>query len=207
MQTKTEKVRGVVFDVGGVILDYQGVIPGLARVAGRPENEARRVFEKWDRPGVLGILDEKDLSTLIGLDLGLRYPARFRMEDEVFSPGRKAIVETHHLIEELQGVLPLGILSNAWRGMLERCEVDGHVPPSGRFGFRVVSAEEGLSKPDERIFWRMIDRTRLLPQQVLCVDDNWENCEAARGCGLQVVHFNTREPEGSVKEIRQAIYS
>lgn len=59
-----------------------------------------------------------------------------------------------------------------------------------RFDTVVVSGLVGASKPDERIFHYLAARIRHRP--CLFVDDRMENVDAARRCGLATVHF-TRE--------------
>jgi 2-haloacid dehalogenase len=55
----------------------------------------------------------------------------------------------------------------------------------------VVSGEVRLAKPDPRIFRLAIERNRLDPSRTLFIDDSLVNVEAARGTGLQAVHFRS----------------
>jgi putative hydrolase of the HAD superfamily len=57
----------------------------------------------------------------------------------------------------------------------------------------IVSAEEGLAKPDERIFHLACNRLGVLPAEVVFVDDMCENVEAARCLGMAAIHFQTTE--------------
>jgi 2-haloacid dehalogenase len=56
----------------------------------------------------------------------------------------------------------------------------------------VVSGEEGMIKPDPRLFRVLMDRYAIAPGSVF-IDDNLANVEAAAGVGLQAIHF--RSPE------------
>jgi putative hydrolase of the HAD superfamily len=67
----------------------------------------------------------------------------------------------------------------------------------GRFGLGryfslfFSSCYLGLAKPDPAIFKLALNVTRRAPEDVVFVDDRSENVEAARGCGLHVVHYRT----------------
>jgi 2-haloacid dehalogenase len=63
----------------------------------------------------------------------------------------------------------------------------------GRFEDVVVSGEVGMVKPDPRIYRLAIERCRLEPARTVFVDDLPANVEAARGEGLQGLHFTTPE--------------
>ncbi|MDP2875355.1 MAG: HAD family phosphatase [Holophaga sp.] len=57
----------------------------------------------------------------------------------------------------------------------------------------VVSGEEGLIKPDPRIFQCLTDRYGLEPAQTLLIDDVSANVAAARSCGWQAHQFTDAE--------------
>lgn len=62
-----------------------------------------------------------------------------------------------------------------------------------RFGVTVVSGDEGVIKPDPRIFEILIERTGLVPAQTLFIDDSIRNIEAAATLGFATHHFETAE--------------
>lgn len=55
----------------------------------------------------------------------------------------------------------------------------------------VVSGEEGVAKPDPRIFALLLERFDLDPAHTLFVDDAERNVQAARRAGLQAVRFTS----------------
>lgn len=55
----------------------------------------------------------------------------------------------------------------------------------------IISAEEGVAKPDERIYRVALGRLGAAPQEALLLDDVARNVEAARRLGMHVVHFRT----------------
>ena len=59
------------------------------------------------------------------------------------------------------------------------------------FDGTVVSAHEGISKPDPEIFRRLLARFGLSAERTVLIDDSAANVEAARRLGMQTVHFTS----------------
>jgi 2-haloacid dehalogenase len=62
-------------------------------------------------------------------------------------------------------------------------------PFLSRFDGAVVSAHEGLLKPDQAIYQRLLDRYALKASDLLFVDDSLKNVVAARNIGMHAHHF------------------
>lgn len=67
----------------------------------------------------------------------------------------------------------------------------GKYPWLNLLGGTVVSASEGVAKPDPRIYDIAISRFHLDPARTLFVDDGTRNVLAARAAGLQAVQFES----------------
>jgi 2-haloacid dehalogenase len=61
------------------------------------------------------------------------------------------------------------------------------------FDGTVVSSAEGITKPDPEIFRRLLERFGLAPETTLFVDDSERNVEAAAALGLQTERFSSPE--------------
>lgn len=48
----------------------------------------------------------------------------------------------------------------------------------------------GVAKPDEGFFDMVSDELSVEPDEMMLIDDNQENCEAAEACGWQVHWFD-----------------
>jgi 2-haloacid dehalogenase len=55
----------------------------------------------------------------------------------------------------------------------------------------LVSGEVGMKKPDPRIFRLMLERIGVEPAAVLLIDDVVDNVQAARALGIQAVRFTS----------------
>ncbi len=57
----------------------------------------------------------------------------------------------------------------------------------------LVSGEEKVKKPDQRIFQRLGQRFDISLDRCVFIDDSQKNVEAARGTGMQALHFTSGE--------------
>lgn len=91
------------------------------------------------------------------------------------------------LLAELHETHQTGILSNAGdqtRHVMEDVfHLDRYVEDI------IISAEEGIIKPDPRIYQIALERLGADPETTLFIDDYPPNVEAAREMGMKAVHF------------------
>ncbi len=59
------------------------------------------------------------------------------------------------------------------------------------FDGRVVSGEEKMRKPDLKFYQVLLDRYNLNADEVLFIDDNLRNAEAARSLGIKTIRFHS----------------
>ncbi|TJZ84611.1 HAD-IA family hydrolase [Paracoccus hibiscisoli] len=57
------------------------------------------------------------------------------------------------------------------------------------FGVTIVSGQEGITKPDPRLFARLCERAGVLPQDCLFIDDSAANVAGAQAAGMAAHHF------------------
>lgn len=67
-------------------------------------------------------------------------------------------------------------------------------------GHITVSGEEGIVKPDPRIFELVCKRGGFAAKDGVFVDDSLKNVEGARAFGLRAIHHRT--PDGTIAELR-----
>ena len=91
-------------------------------------------------------------------------------------------------IISLRGRYRTAILSNAWGGA--RKFLMSHTKVMAAFEQLIISAEEGVRKPQGEIYRRAVQRLSVLPHEAVFVDDVLENVEAAKQVGLEAVQFN-----------------
>ena len=78
-----------------------------------------------------------------------------------------------------------GLLTNniaeAWPTVTDGLEVEK------LFDVVINSAFVGMRKPEKRIYTYLLEQLEMSPENVLFLDDNRVNIEAARACGLEAI--------------------
>jgi 2-haloacid dehalogenase len=189
----------VVFDLGGVLVDwnprylYRKLFNGdvaamemfLTEVCTPDWNERQDAGRRFAEAEAALIRHHPDKAKLIRA-----WHARF---DEMIAG---AIDGTVAVLEELKARgAPLYALTN-W-------SAETFAPQRGRFPFLghfqgiLVSGDEGVIKPDPRIFRLLLQRFDLRAEDAVFIDDNPVNVRAAGGLGIHGIHF--RSP-GALRE-------
>ena len=184
-------VRGVVFDVGNVMVRwdprtlYSKIFPDPAQ---RDWFLTHVCTMDWHIAHDAGVSFAENRARLTP-----RFPehaeaiaACGERWEEMFSG---PIPETEAAIEALAARdVPMFGLTNM------PAEIDAGIfamsPAFARLGHIVVSGREGVMKPEPRIFELVCERAGMLPGELLLVDDSARNIEAARGLGFDVHRFD-----------------
>jgi 2-haloacid dehalogenase len=186
--------RVVVFDLGGVLLDWD------------PRHLYRKLFA--DEASMEAFLAEvctvewnerqdagRPFAEAVA-ELAPRHPDKLDLINawhERFGemiPG--PIDGTVDILRELKSrKVPVYALSNWSAETFPSCRP--RFPFLDWFDGIVVSGHEGCMKPDERIFRVLLDRYRLAADETVFVDDNPNNARAASALGIHGIHFQSSE--------------
>jgi 2-haloacid dehalogenase len=193
-------IDAVIFDIGGVLLDWNPRY--LYRKLIDDEAAMERFLSEvctmeWHEDNDRGVPFEVTCARLAAehpQDAELIWAWGQRTEEMVNGP----IEGTVEILSELRD---RGVRLYALTNM------EAHTYPlrRERFAFlrwfegTVVSSDEGIVKPDPRIFQLLLERYGLDAASTLLIDDSARNVEAARALGMPTVHF--RSPEA----LRQAL--
>ena len=93
------------------------------------------------------------------------------------------------MIESLRPKYRVGLLTNAITPFIRQI-IDRH-DLERLFDAILVSAEEGMAKPDPAFYLRLLERMGADPAQSVMIDDNPENIAGATAAGMQAVLFTT----------------
>ena len=198
-----QKIKAVVFDVGGVLADWQTICREFAKEIGLEEEKFVEVFLKYSFDPVigsdLGYMTTDEFFEKLTACLGISKKATDWRQRLV--PGFKRIEPTFALLDELKGKFRLASLTNAKIGLWDEWK-EGKLREY--FEIIVDSSEVHLLKPDERIYKILLERLQLKPEECLFIDDTKEYVEVAEKLGFKTVHF--KEPDDGVKLIRKFLY-
>jgi putative hydrolase of the HAD superfamily len=122
----------------------------------------------------------------------------FSLDDETlgqlirdFWSGVQLDTELVEFVRSLRPRYRTAILSDAWPGVRDVfTQVFGLDAVVDEI---IISAEEGIAKPDPRIFRIAAERLGVRPQEAVFVDDRPENVQGARAVGMRGIQFETRE--------------
>jgi 2-haloacid dehalogenase len=185
-------VDAVVFDLGGVLLDWD------------PRHLYRKLFDdptemdwflseictlEWHADHDRGVPAEESCARLASAHPDYAEPifawAR-RTEEMVAGP----IVDTVEIVRELRDAsVPCYALTNM--------EAETYPKRVARYPFlswfhgTVVSSFEGVAKPDPEIFRRLLERFELEPETTVMIDDSPLNLETAASLGMTAVLFRS----------------
>ncbi|WP_257797534.1 HAD family hydrolase [Aggregatibacter actinomycetemcomitans] len=188
--TKTQHIDTVVFDLGGVLVDwnprhlYRKIFSNdaemerfLAEVCNSEWNERQDAGRSWSE-GVAEAVKQHP-----------QYEAEIRAYHERWTETLNgAIDDTVALLEPLKrnGIRPLALTN--WSNETFHF-AEERFPFLTEFEGILVSGYERLAKPDPRIFNLLIERYHLNPQHTVFIDDNLRNVEGARNVGLHALQF------------------
>lgn len=189
------RARAVVFDLGGVLLDWNPRYLYRQLFDGDDAAMERFLAEvctmEWHHAHDLGVPPEdnfRDLAAVHPDQAELIRAWSERSEEMVAGP----IEETVELLATLKaGGIPCYALTNMERETYPKRLA--RFPFLSWFDGTVVSGFEGVAKPDPRIFELLLDRFDLDPAQTILIDDSPTNVKAARSVGMQAIEFESPE--------------
>lgn len=163
------------FDVGSTLMDeseaYAHRFWDIAELAGVPYDEVRQKAMAFYRENKKG-----DLETAKVYEVSL---ARWHTEDERLYP------DAATCLEKLHRRYRIGIIANQSPGTAERLARHGILP---YIDLVIASAEEGVSKPDRRIFEIALERSGCKVENAVMIGDRIDNdIVPAKAIGMQTV--------------------
>jgi epoxide hydrolase-like predicted phosphatase len=183
-------VRAIITDVGGVLLLREEVAAhraweerlgfergGFMRALFWPELSARATIGEvsaahvWDEMATRLSLSVADVQ-----ELRRDFFAGERL-NEAFA-------------DYLRGMRPMyrtAIVSNAWSGT--RQAISAHYGVDRLVDLMIFSDEEGIAKPDPRIYQLAAERLGLASEEAIFLDDVPRNVEGAQAVGMIGIHF------------------
>ena len=189
-------MRAVVFDLGGVLIDwdprylYRKLFVGrtdemetfLAEVATKEWNHRQDGGRPWAEAVEELCVEHPDQRELIAA-----YASRW---DEMLGGPIEGTVAV--LAELREAGVPLYALSNWSAETFPRArEIYDFL---GWFDGYVISGELGITKPDPRIYEHLLTTFALEPGDVFFIDDLVANVEAAQALGIEAAVFRGPEP-------------
>ena len=155
-------IKWLFFDLGSTLVDesqvYERRFQKIADAAGVPVDtvkEKATAYYKKNEKGDLEVAREYSMDKPL-----------WEHEYEVLYP------DTVQLLEELSKDFKIGAIANQPLGTVDRLEAFGILK---YFNLAVASAEEGVAKPDKRIFEIALERAGCAPEEAFMIGDRIDN--------------------------------
>jgi len=186
----TDKIRAVIFDVGGVLIRTDDPRPRaeLERRLGLAPGAAEElVFNgEMGTRAQLGEISAGELWRWVQQRLGLD-DAGLEEFRRAFFGGDRLDVELVNYVRALRPRRQTAIISNAMDSLRTQLTTDD--PAADAFDLIVCSAEERVMKPDAAIYERTLARLGVAPDEAVFVDDAARNIAGARAVGMHALHY------------------
>jgi epoxide hydrolase-like predicted phosphatase len=194
-------IQAIIFDFGGVLvrtLDQAGRIKWEKRLGlSRGELSALVFDSEASALASIGRAPESAVWQHVAATLKLNDEQLVGLQRDFWS-GDWLDPELVQFLRDLRPQHKTAILSNAWGGARQAFTADydlGNVVDA-----MVISAEEGVRKPDARIYQIAAARLGVDPTEAVFVDDVLENVQGAQAVGMRGVQFkNTTQTIQDVK--------
>jgi len=180
-------IRVLLFDVGGVLVQLTGVEMMLGWLSNRVS--ADEMWRMWlQSPSVrkfeTGQIDADEFSVGVICEFGLAVePQRFLQSFVEWPTG--LYPGTLEMLARIPRSYRRAVLSNSNALHWPRVMIDMQLGPA--FDIHFVSHLTGRIKPDADAFEHAVDSLDCAPRDVLFLDDNLLNTEAAKSIGMHAV--------------------
>jgi putative hydrolase of the HAD superfamily len=174
----------LLFDLGGVLVEFSGVRDLAALLPGRPSES--EVMDRWSRclhseQFSLGKLSQREFGERFVQDWSIDLsPENFLREFRSWSRGLFPGAE--ELLASLRPRFRLAALSNSNELHWERNSIDLGI--IDLFEVAISSHQIGMCKPDPAIYFATLDRLGISPDAVMFFDDVSANVDAASALGI-----------------------
>jgi epoxide hydrolase-like predicted phosphatase len=179
-------MRGLLVDFGGVLTTnvfesfaafcrQREIDADLVKNLFRSDEEARDLLVRLET----GELDEPGFEAGFAAKLGVEPDG---LIDALFGHIHPDAEMIAAVAAARKAGITTGLLSNSW-GRATDYDGLGDI-----FDARVISSEEGMRKPDPRIYELAAERMRLAPSEIAFVDDLPFNLKPARAQGMTTIH-------------------
>ena len=187
MRSSTE-VQVLLFDLGGVLVEYSGV-EGLGALLPTPMSEAE-VRSRWSECGqtsafCLGHIGSQDYSVGFCQTWQIDLPPE-QFLHEFRSWARRLYPGAAELLTSLRMRYRIAVLSNSNEAHWDRTM--NELGMAALCDDAISSHHVGLAKPDTHIFQLTLSRLGVEPGRVAFFDDSAANVEAARATGMRAFH-------------------
>lgn len=202
-------IKFVYFDIGGVVIkDFSETDKWekMKRDIGIPLNKDKefdKFYDIYERKVDLG-LEVDSLIPLIKKKFGVRFSDNYSILEDFINRFEKNC-QLEILIRKIHKNYKVGLLTNMYPGMLLMLN-EKDLMPDISWDSIVDSSVERCGKPDRKVFEIAEKRAGFNRSDILFVDNNQRNIEAANLVGWKTFLYDSSDYEKSAGELEKYLY-
>lgn len=180
----------IVFDLNGVLVDWDGISPLISLAKGNLSEEQARCFyleSPWVKKFDMGLCPKNDFASGVVDELELEISPEEFLEQFITWHG-SIFPGTSKLLESLRDRFSLACLSNNnklhWHSLTKKTDL------AEKFDHIFLSFEMKLMKPAKEAFEHIIHITGYFAKDILFLDDNQKNVSVARDLGFHAYRIS-----------------
>lgn len=185
-------ITAIVFDVGGVLVRTKDTSKrrALEQKYGLPKNSVEKLVfhSKLAQESTIGKVDPQEIWQDIANKLDLNQKERQNFIQD-FWAGDQLDWDLVNYLKEFRPKYKTALLSNAWKDARKALAEQYHIIEGQTVDQIIISSEQGVAKPDEKIYGILREKLNCEFQQILFIDDFVENIQAADNLGMQTIHY------------------
>ena len=159
---KKEEIKWLFFDVGSTLVDeskvYEDRMKRIADLSGLTYEQINKYAMSFYKENKKGDLE-------VARQLGVKLPKWESQYERLYT-------DTKDCLKKLSRIYKIGVIANQSLGTSERLE---NLGVRKYLDLIIASAEEGVSKPDRRIFDIALERSRCRPENAVMIGDRIDN--------------------------------
>lgn len=193
-------IKAVIWDLGGVIVRTEDFNSRekIARQLKKTRQELEELVFSGESGQLTQLGQQSDEAHWERVRLALQIsPGEFPAFQQAFWGGDRLDLNLVDFIRNLQPTYRTGLLSNHFPGLRNTLKTKWKIADA--FDQIVISAEEGILKPDPRIYQIVLKKLNVFADEAVFIDDFIQNIHGAQAVGMQTIHF--RGPEQAKSEL------
>lgn len=194
------KIKLVVFDLGGVLFQFQGGLEKLAQNFNLSLDQVTAIWKNLDDDVCRGRQKPETIWNTIAEASSCQQTQTdfisFWVNQFKINP------DTHQLIRELSKKFAIGLLTNIYPGVFQEA-IRRKKIPSLDYELVIQSCEIGFVKPEIQIYQQLLSLCDCSDEEILFIDDKREFLAPAQFLNWQTFLFNPKDEKSSVKLLRR----
>lgn len=197
------KPKVIVFDLGGVVIDWRAGLNTAANLVKINPNELHDFLQTYLADLELGKMSEEDFWKIVAD----KYNFKGHSHDlaNAWVNGQTRIEPSWELVKDLKDSYRLVACTNNWLGVVEN-QVK-NIPEFMYFETIIDSSQEKVKKPDPKMYTLVEERIYEKGNDIFFIDDSQRNIAGAKQHGWQVYLFDMAQDRGQkcAEEIRKLL--